>query len=162
MELCGEAIRLAMLLLAHPRAATPETAALAALMHLHAARMPARVDAAGDLNPLREQDRSRWDDRLVREGLALFERSAAGDELTPYHLEAAIAATHACVASVDDTDWASVVDLYDHLMAIAPSPIVALNRAIADAEAIVEDFDAPDTGIMFVVPVTRAWGLRHA
>ena len=81
-ELCQEAMRLTALLREHPPAATPETTALAALMSLHAARLPARVDSAADLRPLLDQDRSLWDTRLVREGLLLLEHSAAGDELT--------------------------------------------------------------------------------
>jgi RNA polymerase sigma factor (sigma-70 family) len=133
-ELCEEAIRLVSLLLEHPPAATPETRALAALMCLHAARLPARLDAAGDLSPLADQDRSRWDTRLMAQGLDLFERSAEGAEVSAYHLEAAIAATHASAAHVDQTDWTAIAGLYDRLMAIAPSPVVALNRAIAVAE----------------------------
>jgi len=133
-ELCQEAMRLTALLREHAPAATPETIALAALMSLHAARLPARLDSADDLRPLLEQDRSRWDARLVQEGLALLERSATGDELTAYHVEAAIAAVHAAAPSVAETDWEQVVSLYDRLLAIAPSPVVALNRAIAIAE----------------------------
>jgi RNA polymerase sigma factor (sigma-70 family) len=134
VELCGEAMRLATLLLEHPPAATPATYALAALMYLHAARLPARLDSAGDLIGLLDQDRSRWDGRLLAEGLALFERSAAGVELSAYHVEAAVAAAHAGARSVEETDWPSIVALYDRLMDIAPSPVVALNRAIAIAE----------------------------
>src|SRR6266702_1782770 len=93
-ELCHEAIRLTLLLLEHPAAATPETHALAAMMCLHAARLPARVDQAGDLSALLDQDRSRWDAGLVAQGLALLERSAEGAALTAYHVEAAIAAAH--------------------------------------------------------------------
>lgn len=133
-ELCSEAIRLTALLLEHPPAATPETYALAALMCLHAARLPARVDAAGDLSALLDQDRARWDARLVAQGLAFLERSATGEELTAYHVEAAIAAEHAAAPSVEETDWSSIITLYDRLMAVAPSPVVALNRAIAVAE----------------------------
>jgi len=141
-ELCSEAMRLTALLLEHPPAATPETNALAALMSFHAARLPTRLDSAGDLSPLLGQDRSRWDTRLVAQGLAYFECSAAGHELTAYHVEAAIAATHASASSVDETDWGSIVSLYDRLMAIAPSPVVALNRAIAIAQR-----DGPERGI---------------
>lgn len=130
-ELCGEALRLTALLREHPPAATPASAALAALMCLHAARLPARLDAAGDLQELVEQDRARWDDRLVAEGLALLERSAAGSALTAYHVEAAIAAAHAAAPNLEATDWALIVSLYGRLMEIAPSPVVALNRAIA-------------------------------
>lgn len=131
VDLCHEAIRLALLLLEHPPAATPETHALAALMCLHAARLPARLDEAGDLNPLFDQDRSRWDARLVAQGLSLFDRSAAGTALTVYHVEAAIAATHAAAPTPDDIDWPTIVSLYDRLLSLAPSPVVALNRAIA-------------------------------
>ena len=130
-ELCSEAIRLIVLLLEHPPAATPETHALAALMHFGAARLPARLDESGDLNPLSDQDRARWDSRLVEQGFAFLDRSAVGRELTAYHLEAAIAAIHVTAASVDDTDWGTIVELYDRLMAVAPSPVVSLNRAIA-------------------------------
>jgi RNA polymerase sigma-70 factor (ECF subfamily) len=133
-ELCGEAMRLTALLREYPAAATPATDAHAALMCLHAARLPARIDSAGDLNSLAHQDRSRWDAGLLAEGLALFERSAAGPELTAYHLEAAIAAAHASARSVAETDWESIVALYDRLTDVAPSPVVALNRAIAIAE----------------------------
>jgi RNA polymerase sigma factor (sigma-70 family) len=142
VELCQEALRLTTLLCEHPRADSPETNALAALMCLHAARLPARLDAAGDLNLLLDQDRSRWDSGLVSQGIALLERSAAGQHLTAYHLEAAIAAAHASASSVDETDWNSIVWLYDRLMTIAPSPVVALNRAIAIAQR-----DGPERGI---------------
>jgi RNA polymerase sigma factor (sigma-70 family) len=142
VELCGEAMRLTALLRGYPAAAMPATDALAALMCLHAARLPARVDSGGDLNSLVHQDRSRWDTGLLAEGLALLERSAAGPELTAYHIEAAIAAAHASARSVEDTDWPSIVSLYDRLTELAPSPVVALNRAIAIAER-----DGADRGL---------------
>jgi RNA polymerase sigma factor (sigma-70 family) len=130
-ELCAEAIRLVALLAELPAAATPTTHALAALMCLHAARLPARVDADGELNAFADQDRSRWDRALVAEGLAHLERSATGTALTAYHVEAAIAAVHASAPSAERTDWTAIVELYDRLAQIAPSPVVALNRAIA-------------------------------
>ena len=141
-ELCGEAIRLVLLLREYPPAATPATAALASLMCLHAARLPARTDEAGDLNQLVEQDRSRWDASLVAQGLALLEASAAGTELTPYHVEAAIAAVHAAAPSLEATDWIAIVALYDRLMDVAPSPVVALNRAISIGQR-----DGPEAGL---------------
>src|SRR5262245_50989243 len=141
-DLVQEALRLTALLRAHRPAATPETNALAALLCLHAARLPARLDPAGELLPLADQDRSRWDTRLVEEGVALLELSASGDELTAYHLEAAIAAEHASAPSLPATDWPTIVALYDRLMTIAPSPVVALNRAIAVAER-----DGPERGL---------------
>lgn len=133
VELCGEAMRLTALLREHAPAATPATNALAALMCLHAARLSARIDAAGDLSPLGDQDRSAWDQRLIADGLALLDDSATGNEITPYHLEAGIAATHAAAPTIEDTNWAQIVGLYDRLMIISPSPVVALNRAIAIA-----------------------------
>ena len=130
-ELCQEALRLICLLGEHEPAATPTTNALAALMCLHAARLPARVDAEGELLAFFEQDRARWDAKLVTQGLAFFDASATGCELSPYHVEAAIAVAHASAPSFAETDWAGVVLLYDRLMSVAPSPVVALNRAIA-------------------------------
>lgn len=133
-ELCREALRLTGLLLEHPVAATPATYGLAALMCLHAARLPARLDAAGHLNVLAEQDRARWDPELMADGQRLLELSASGPALTEYHVEAAIAAVHGSAARLEDTHWSQIVSLYDMLLAIRPSPVVALNRAIAVAQ----------------------------
>lgn len=130
-ELCREAIRLVDLLLAHPRGRTPTTYALAAGMNLNAARLPARVDAAGNLTSFFEQDRTQWDQSLVARGLELLDLAANGDELTTYHIEAAMASVHAVAPSAAETDWGKIIVLYDAVMAISPSPIVALNRAIA-------------------------------
>lgn len=141
-SLCHEALRLVALLRDHAPAAVPETDALAALLCLHGARLPARLDPEGDLHPFGDQDRSRWDERLLAEGLALLERSAAGATLSAYQVEAAIAAAHAAAPSAAETDWAGVVSLYDRLMAIAPSPVVALNRAIAIGQR-----DGPEPGL---------------
>jgi len=141
-ELCDEAMRLTALLREHPVTRTPATFALSALMALHAARLPARIDAAGELQSLWEQDRSAWNHALIAEGQKLLDRSAAGDELTAYHVEAAIAAVHAAAPTVAGTDWNAIVTLYDRLMEIAPSAVVALNRAIAIAQR-----DGPDQGI---------------
>src|SRR5207245_3832705 len=97
-DLCREALRLAALLFEHPLGATPATYALSALMCLLAARLPARLDAAGNLSALADQDRSRWDPELMAEGQLLLDRSATGPELTEYHVEAAIAPVHASQA----------------------------------------------------------------
>ena len=133
-ELCGEALRLAGLLRRHALASTPATLALGALMCLHAARLAGRVDAAGELHTLFEQDRSRWDAQLISEGQRLLDLSATGSELTEYHVEAAIASVHTRARSAEETDWERIVALYDMLIAIRPSPVVALNRAIAIAQ----------------------------
>jgi RNA polymerase sigma factor (sigma-70 family) len=134
VDLCQEAMRLAALLREHPLAATPATHALLALMCLHAARMPARIDALGNLTLLFDQDRSRWDRELLTEGRKLLELSATGTELSEYHVEAAIASVHADASRPEDTDWEAIVSLYDTLMTIRPSPVVALSRAIAIAQ----------------------------
>src|SRR4029077_9770251 len=134
VELCREAMRLAALLLEHPLASTPASRALSALMCLHAARLPARVDAAGNLSSFFDQDRSRWDAQLITEGRRLLDLSATGSELTEYHVEAAIASVHADARRAEDTDWGQIVALYDVLMTIRPSPVVALNRAVAIAQ----------------------------
>jgi RNA polymerase sigma factor (sigma-70 family) len=142
VELCQEAARLAGLLLEHKPAATPATFALAALMCLHAARLPGRLDELGNLTSFLAQDRSRWDMKLVSQGQALLELSATGPELTEYHVEAAIAATHCCALNVEDTDWGRIVWLYDKLMSIRASPVIGLNRAIAIAQ-----HEGPERGL---------------
>ena len=131
VDLSHEAIRLVKLFLEHPRGRTPGTYALAALMCLDAARLPARLDAAGNLSSLFDQDRSQWDAKLVAEGQELLDLSASGPELTEYHVEAAIAWLHASAVSAEKTNWKQIVSLYDTLLRIRPSPVIALNRAIA-------------------------------
>jgi RNA polymerase sigma factor (sigma-70 family) len=133
-ELCAEALRLVELLAGHPRTGVPEVHALAALLHLLAARLPARVTLAGELVVLAAQDRERWDAEHLGRGFRHLQRSM-GERLTRYHLEAGIAAAHASVPSLAGTDWPHVVSLYDSLLVVAPSPVVALNRAIALGEA---------------------------
>jgi RNA polymerase sigma-70 factor (ECF subfamily) len=129
-DLCLEALRLARLL-ASSSIAAPRVHALVALIALQAARLPARLDAAGDLVLLEQQDRSRWDQKLIALGFRYFEQSIGGDEVSPYHVEAAIAATHARAIEPDSADWPLILSLYDQLLAINPSPVVALNRAVA-------------------------------
>jgi RNA polymerase sigma-70 factor (ECF subfamily) len=141
-ELCQEALRLAVLLVEHPLTATPPSYALAALMCLHAGRLPARLDASGDLTSLDHQDRSRWDATLMAEGRRLLDLSATGSALTEYHIEAAIAAVHANARRAEDTAWDQIIVLYDRLLALRPSPVVALNRAIAVAQR-----DGPERGL---------------
>jgi RNA polymerase sigma-70 factor (ECF subfamily) len=133
-ELCREAMRLATLLTDHPLAAIPSTRALLALMCLHAARLPTRVDESGSLSLLADQDRSQWNTELIAQGQRLLELSATGERLSEYHVEAAIAWCHATAPSARSTDWGQIVSLYDTLIAIRPSPVIALNRAIAVAQ----------------------------
>ena len=141
-ELCRESMRLAALLLENALVATPESFALCALMYLHAARLPARVDAHGNLVPLAQQNRASWDRKLIARGVDLLDRSATGHELSEYHVEAAIASLHSSAATEDATDWDRLLWLYDILMRIRPSPVIALNRAIAVAQR-----EGPDSGI---------------
>src|SRR5215469_9372668 len=141
-ELCDEAMRLTNLLLEHPLGAVSSSYALAALMSLNRARLPARVDASGKLNSLFDQDRSLWDQRLIGEGLRLLGLSAEGADLTEYHVEAGIAAVHATSPTLLATSWQEIVSLYDTLMTIRPTPIVALNRAIAVGQR-----DGADAGL---------------
>jgi RNA polymerase sigma-70 factor (ECF subfamily) len=141
-DLCHEATRLGVLLAGLPEAAGPETQALLALFCFLAARLPARVDEDGNLLLLAEQDRGRWDRELVAEGLRRLDLSAEGEALTAFHLEAAIAARHAAAASFAETDWTSIRDLYDLLARLRPTPVVALNRAIAVGMA-----EGPEAGL---------------
>jgi RNA polymerase sigma-70 factor (ECF subfamily) len=130
-ELCADAIRLTKLLLAHERTDTPRARALLALMLLQASRLDARFDDEGHLLSLQEQDRSRWNRAMIAEGLAQLGASASGDVVTPTHLEAAIAACHARAPRWEDTDWPQLLGLYDQLLALNPSSVVELNRAVA-------------------------------
>lgn len=130
-ELCAEALRLGTLLADHPPSATPATFALLGLMCLHAARLPSRIDDAGSLILLEAQDRRRWSRPLIDQGFAFLNRSAEGDQLTAYHLEAGIAGLHARARTFGETDWAGILKLYTLLYDLRPTPIVALNRAIA-------------------------------
>lgn len=129
--LCDDALRLVRMLADHPLTAEPETHALAALLHLTAARSPARVDDEGRPVPLAKQDRSRWNQAAIHAGMAFFSRSIRGDALTRYHIEAAIATVHASATSMETTDWAQIVRHYDQLCESFPSPVATLNRVIA-------------------------------
>jgi RNA polymerase sigma factor (sigma-70 family) len=150
-ELCREAIRLTGLLQQHPTGDTPATRALLALMYLHAARLPSRLDAHGDLLTLSDQDRSRWDRALLAAGERWLEQAAAGTELTDYHVEAAIAWVHGNAPSAGETDWRRIVALYDQLLALRPSPVVALNRAIAVAQ-----LEGPERGLAEIGAIAGA------
>lgn len=156
VELCQEAIHLTAMLLGHPLGATPESYALAALMCLNKARMPARLDPSGKLNPLADQDRTLWDQDLVGDGLRLLELSAEGSALSEYHLEAAIAAVHATAPNMQETDWGKIVSLYDSLMSIRPSPVVALNRAIA-----IGQLEGPERGLETLRAITDSERLAN-
>lgn len=130
-DLCAEAIRLTHLLAENPATSQPECHALLALMLFQAARFASRTDAAGDLLLLEEQDRSLWDRTMIAQGLLHLERAATGERLTPYHLQAEIAALHVATPRAEATPWTRILELYDLLQQMQPNAVVALNRAIA-------------------------------
>jgi RNA polymerase sigma-70 factor (ECF subfamily) len=135
--LCADALRLAELLLeslALSEQARAPVHALAAMFCFHAARFPTRLDAEGIFVPLHAQERARWDRSLIERGVIHLSRASVGDQLTRYHLEAGIACEHAIASSVETTNFARIVALYDDLYQIVRTPIVALNRALAIAE----------------------------
>ncbi len=132
-DLCQEAVRLTSLLVAHPAGNLPRSHALLALMLLNAARFPSRVDEHGDLLRLDDQDRSKWNQALIERGLLHLVQAAQGTEVGEYHLQAGIAACHCTAADSASTDWPRILRHYDELNRIKPSPIVALNRAVAVA-----------------------------
>jgi RNA polymerase sigma factor (sigma-70 family) len=132
-DLCYEAIRLATLLVEHPVGHQPRIHALVALMLLNAARFPTRTDSEGNILRLKEQDRSRWDRTMIGSGMSHLLQSAEGDEVSDYHLQAGIAACHCAADDYESTDWAQILSLYDRLVVVDDSPVVALNRAVAVA-----------------------------
>ncbi len=150
-ELCDEAIRLATLLAEHPAGQVPDTFALLALMHLHAARMTARQDGSRGLLLLEEQDRELWDQERIEVGLKWLAKSAQGNGFSRYHAEAGIAAEHCLAPSFQDTRWDKVVACYELLERVAPSAIHKLNRSVAVAEwqgplaglSVLEGFEPP-------------------
>jgi RNA polymerase sigma-70 factor (ECF subfamily) len=153
-DLCFEALRLVRFVAASS-IATPEVQALAAMMAFQAARLAARVDSAGDLVLLEDQDRSRWDHDLIALGFMYFDRSVAGDAVSEFHAQAAIAATHARAAVAQDIDWKMILDLYDQLLEMNGSPVVALNRAVALAKV-----EGPAAGLAEVEKIASDKKLR--
>jgi RNA polymerase sigma-70 factor, ECF subfamily len=167
--LCAEAIRLTRTL-AGLMPDDPEVLGLLALVLLQHARRAARVDDAGELVTLEDQDRTRWDAGEIDEGLALLDAALRHDRAGPYQLQAAIAACHATAADAGDTDWARIATLYGRLAEVVPSAVVELNRAVAVAMA-----DDPAAGLKLVealqasgalagyylLPATRADLLRR-
>ena len=140
-DLSGEAIRLGRLIV--ELAPEPEAQGLLALMLLHESRRETRATPDGELILLDEQDRSRWNRALIGEGAALVRAALATQRIGPYSVQAAIAAVHAEAPSADETDWREIVGLYDLLLRITPSPIVALNRSVAVAMR-----DGPEAGLV--------------
>src|SRR6185503_3090098 len=153
-DLCAEAIRLGRLvrtlMAPHPPA---EATALVALMLLHDSRRDARLDEAGDLVVLEEQDRRRWNHRQITEALPLVDEALAINA-GPFAIQAAIAAVHCRAARAEDTDWPQILRLYDLLERVQPSPIVSLNRAVAVAMV-----DGPQSGLAVINELVKSGDL---
>ncbi len=161
-DLCHEAIRLTTLVTEHPATQTPRTFALLALMLLNAARLPARTDDAGNLLRLHEQNRSAWDQEMIHRGIRSLGFAAQGSAISVYHLEAGIAACHSTAPDEAGTDWQRILMLYDQLLTMKPSPIAAMNRAVAVARV-----HGPSAGVEALDAITdrsklESYHLFHA
>jgi RNA polymerase sigma-70 factor (ECF subfamily) len=154
-DICAEAVRLAEAVAAHPVITTPECHALAALLLLQGARLEAREDKDGDLLLLEHQDRASWNREWIARGFRHLEQAMGGDRLTSYHLEAGIAACHAAAPSWEATDWSTIVGYYDRLIALEPSPVTALNRAVALAMV-----EGPESGLTAIAGIVADGALR--
>jgi RNA polymerase sigma-70 factor (ECF subfamily) len=155
-DLCAEAVRLGRLL--HQLLpGEPEVTGLLALMLLSQSRRPARTTDGGDLVLLSDQRRDRWDQGLIAEGQALVRECLRRGEPGPYQVQAAIQAVHSDAPTAADTDWDQIVQLYDLLLALAPTPVVALHRAVAVAEV-----EGPAAGLALVEQLTLPGHLAHA
>jgi RNA polymerase sigma factor (sigma-70 family) len=141
-DLCNEAIRLARLLSTHPATKGPSTQALLALLCLNAARLPARVNPEGEIVRLHLQDRNLWNQGLIQEGILALGEASSGEFITPYHLEAGIAACHCLAPDEANTNWPRILSLYDQLLLLKPTPVVAMNRSVAIARV-----HGPDVGL---------------
>jgi RNA polymerase sigma-70 factor (ECF subfamily) len=142
-DLCYEALRLALLLSEHPAGKSPKTYALVSLMSFHAARLKGRTDNEGCLILLEAQDRSLWNQELIGRGFEYLDKAAQEGEFSEYHMEAGIASIHCMAETYEHTDWLAILKLYDLLFKLKPTPIVALNRAIAVGQAF-----GPEKGLI--------------
>ncbi len=153
-DLCHEAVRLATLLVQHPSGAHPKSHALLALLLLNSARLPARLDGEGNLLRLQDQNRNLWDRAMMAKGMFHLARSASGSEASEYHLQAAIAACHCAAPTYQQTNWGQILSLYDRWVESDPSPVIALNRAVAVAEV-----HGPEAGLEAVANIPARFGL---
>ncbi len=134
-ELCHEAIRLCTIVADHPTVGEPRADALLALFFFQAARLETRVGSGGDLIMLSHQDRMKWDAGAIAAGLERLHRSARGDQLSDYHIEAEIASIHSLAPTFAETDWARIIECYELLLARSYSPVIDLNRIVAIGQA---------------------------
>lgn len=154
-ELCYEAMRLCILLTEHPQGKSPKTNALLALMCFHAARIQGRVADDGSLIQLEFQDRSKWDQLLIGKGLEHVEKAWEGNVVSEYLVEASIAALHCGAKTYEQTEWGRILELYDLLYHLKPTPVVALNRAIAVGKA-----KGPEEGLAELTKIPDAEKLK--
>jgi len=150
-DLCHEAIRMAQILVKHPCGDQPRVHALIALMLLTAARLPSRTDDSGNMLAMKDQDRTKWDRALIAHGMYHLAMCSTGEELSAYHLQAAIASYHCMAPSFEETDWPRIVQMYDHLHQMDNQPLVGLNRAIAVAQV-----DGPEAGLREIAKIRDA------
>jgi len=139
-DLCAEAMRLTYLLAQHKATALPKVHALIALMCLQSSRFDARITSLGEIILLEDQDRNKWSQPLIRQGLSFLEKASTGNSLSEYHVEAAIASVHALAIHFEETRWDKLLELYETLLELKPGPMVLLNKAIAIGYA--RSFDA--------------------
>jgi RNA polymerase sigma-70 factor (ECF subfamily) len=155
-DLCEEAARLCYLLCSHRQCSTPTTHALMALMLFHAARLNARLDDQGCVLLMEDQDRTKWDQRLIQRAREFLDWSAEGTTISTFHLEAGIALYHCSAQSYAETDWRGILRLYDALLTIHRSPVYLLNRAI-----VVAELDSPHAGIRALDEAGQDAALGH-
>jgi RNA polymerase sigma-70 factor (ECF subfamily) len=156
VDLCEDAAHLCHLLCSHPRCSTPTTRALMALMLFHAARLDARLDDRGCVLLMEDQDRTKWDHRLIECAKQFLDESAEGTVVSTFHLEAGIALYHCSANCYAETDWPAILCLYDALISIHRSPVYLLNRAIVIAE-----IEGPGAGIRALSEAGEKAALRH-
>jgi RNA polymerase sigma-70 factor (ECF subfamily) len=156
VDLCEDSAHLCHLLCSHPQCSTPTTHALMALMLFHAARLDARLDDHGCVLLMEDQDRTRWDHRLIQRAKEFLDQSAEGTAVSTFHLEAGIALYHCSAGSYSQTDWPAILRLYDALLSIHRSPVYLLNRAI-----VVAEIDGPAAGIRALEEAGQNSALRH-
>jgi len=155
-DLCEDAAYLCHLLCSHPRCSTSTTRALMALMLFHAARLEARLDEQGSILLMEDQDRTKWDERLIRRARDFLDQSAEGTTVSPFHLEAGISLYHCSAKCYSETDWPAILRLYDALLTLHRSPVYLLNRAIVIAE-----IEGPCAGIRALRETEQESALRH-
>jgi RNA polymerase sigma factor (sigma-70 family) len=155
-DLCEDAAYLCHLLCTHPQCSIPTTSALMALMLFHAARLEARLDDRGSILLMEDQDRTRWDQRLIQRAKEFLDRSAGGTSVSIFHLEAGIAMYHCSARTYADTNWPAILRLYDAMLTIHRSPVYLVNRAIVVAEVA-----GPLAGINELNEISQNTALRN-